>query len=125
VIKRLVVTTLLCVTLHGQGLSATAAGAKKTKPAKLEGMAYPKARRVILGYGWKPVSGNCGGGGTTESICKKFPEIGNCSGTGVGFCDMLFVRKRRCLSIVTVGGPPPDAVVRDVVFSAGPCSKNP
>lgn len=88
-------------------------------------MAYSKARRIILGYGWKPVYGNCSGGGTTASICKKFPEIDNCSGTGVGFCDMLFVRKQRCLSLVTVGGPPPDAVVRDVAFSAAPCPKNP
>jgi hypothetical protein len=89
-------------------------------------MSYPKARRVILGYGWKPKAGNCSGGGTTVSICKKYPEVGNCSGTGAGYCDMTFTRRRRCLRIITAGGPPgPDAVVQDVVFSAAPCSKNP
>ena len=96
------------------------------KAAKLEGMDYPKARLAILGYGWKPVSGNCGGGGTDDIVCTTYPETGNCSGTGVGYCDMMFVKEQRCLSIVTTGGPPGDgAVVDTVMFKAAPCSKNP
>lgn len=100
------------------------------KPARLEGIPYARARTIILGYGWKPLPGYCEGGGTSDSICGQFPEIGNCSGTGVGFCDMTFIRNERCLTLVTVGGAPAigeesEPVIRDVEFSRGPCSKDP
>lgn len=104
--------------------------ASRSNTAKLEGMSYGRARTIILEYGWKPAPGECVGGAMDYSTCKRFPEIGNCSGTGLGFCDMTFVRKDRCLSLVTVGGAPGDdedsePVVRDVRFSRGPCQKDP
>lgn len=103
----------------------TSPSAASSTPAKLEGMEYPKARTAILGYGWKPLSGDCSGGGTDNTICGSYPETGNCSGTGVGYCDMMFVKEKRCLSLVTTGGPPGDgAFVDTVTFSAAPCSKN-
>lgn len=106
------------------------AGAKVTEPAKLEGMAYNRARDIILKFGWKPLPGGCGGGALNDEACRRFPEIGNCSGTGVGFCDMTFVRQSRCLTLVTFGGAPigpngGDTVIRDVMFGRGPCSKDP
>ena len=101
-----------------------------TRPIKLEGMSYTHARPIILKFGWKPLRGNCGGGGATDTICKEYPEVGNCSGTGMAFCDMTFVRRARCLTVITAGGPPDTdehehAVVRDVLFGPGPCSKDP
>jgi len=55
-----------------------------TKPAKLEGMDYDKARTVILGYGWKPFPRGCGGL-VDASTCARYPELGYCQGTGRGF----------------------------------------
>lgn len=101
-------------------------------PAKvrLEGKAYSDARAVILSLGWSPLEGPCIGGGAGEATCSDFPEIGNCSGTGVGYCDMTFRRKDRCLTVVTTGGAPdrkdPEGVTVDWVrFSKAPCSKDP
>jgi hypothetical protein len=98
--------------------------------ARLEGMAYLDAREVILTLGWSPVEGPCMGGGARETTCADFPEIGNCSGTGVGYCDMTFRRKDRCLAVVTTGGTPDrtdrEGVAVDWVrFSKAPCKKDP
>ena len=97
------------------------------KPARLEGMPYAKARSLILSYGWRPVSGSCGG--ASNDTCENFPEVGNCSGTGLGFCDMSFARRNRCLVVVTVGGEPRirnrrEPTVRDLQFRTRPCSKD-
>lgn len=98
-------------------------------PSKLEGMDYNEARKVILGMGWIPLTGPCQGIMPDET-CARFTEIGNCSGTGLGFCDMHFQRRGRCLTIITVGGYPDGEVdgepaVRDVHFSRAPCLKDP
>ena len=107
-----------------------ASGSPSRKSVKLEGMDYIEARKVILSYGWKPLAGGCGGGVVDDYLCRKYPEIGNCSGTGLGFCDMTFIRPKRCLTIVTVGGSPDDryggeARIRSVTFTRAPCSKDP
>lgn len=99
------------------------------KPMKLEGSSYLAARRTILAFGWQPLGGNCSGGGSSETTCQAFPEIGNCSGSGTGLCDMTFVRRDRCLVVITVGGAPStndnrEPIVRDIAFGRGPCSKN-
>ena len=99
------------------------------RPKKLEGMDYNEAREVLLDMGWVPLTGPCEGI-MGDDTCSRFPEIGNCSGTGLGFCDMHFERRDRCLTITTVGGPPDGEVdgepaVRDVHFSRAPCRKDP
>jgi hypothetical protein len=78
------------IMLHGlqgsPGAKAVAAEAKVDRPPepvmKIEEMAYSAARRLILGRGWHPVPGNCGGGdaGSAET-CQRFPEVGYCSGS--------------------------------------------
>jgi hypothetical protein len=106
-----------------------ASAASPKKGAKLEGMEYLKARHIILGYGWTPFSGNCSGPDVSNRTCASYPEVGNCTGVGVGLCDMTFVRRNRCLELVTIGGAPQDkpgdTVVRDVTFRHAPCPKNP
>ena len=100
-----------------------------TEDRKLERMDYMQARSIIHEYGWRATPGECVGG-VDEATCRQFPEIGNCSGTGMGFCDMHFTKRDRCLSLVTVGGPPDgtedgEPSVRDVQFSRAPCHKDP
>jgi hypothetical protein len=97
---------------------------------RLEDMAYPEAREVILGMGWIPAGEDCGGGGTGEATCSDFPEIDSCSGTGMGFCAMTFRRGDRCLDVVTTEGAPERGVadrpfVKDVSFRKGPCRTGP
>jgi hypothetical protein len=109
-----------------QAIFVEAQAKSAQKPVKLEGMEYSKARKVIVGYGWSPLRGNCG---EAESTCAAYPEVGNCSAGGFGFCDMAFVGLHRCLIVVTVGGAPRrnehgEPVVRDVQFRRGSCSKD-
>ena len=98
------------------------------KPPKLEGMEYPKARKIILGYGWVLSPGNCTGiDRNYDNSCARFPEIENCSGTGVGYCDMDFAKPGQCLTVTTVGGPPGNAgkgeetIVDEIYFSRHRC----
>ena len=105
------------------GSRAPAAGADDRR---LEGMAYDEARGIVLGYGWAPLPGRCDGPGVTKGTCERFPETETCSGTGVGLCTMRFAKPERCLTLVTVGGPPAstadgEPTVRDVTFGEGPC----
>lgn len=96
---------------------------------RLEDMTYLDARKVILDLGWQPLGGPCEGI-INDAVCAAFPEIGNCSGTGLGYCDMTFRRGDRCLVVVTTGGSPdrsqPEGTSVDWVrFHAAPCSKDP
>ena len=95
---------------------------------RLEEMNYLDARKAILARGWQPLDGPCEG--IPDRVCADFPEIGNCMGTGLGFCDMTFRRGDRCLTVVTTDGWPdraePDGTPVDWVrFSKGPCAKDP
>jgi hypothetical protein len=70
---------------------------------ELVGMRYLAARKVILSHGWRPSHGECQG---IAVDCRQFPEINTCSGVELGLCGMHFVRRNRCLTVTTVGGPP-------------------
>lgn len=99
------------------------------KTTRLEGMDYLEARKTILRFGWAPLPGGCSGGGASAKLCGAYPEIGNCTGTGIGYCDMTFIRRDQCLLIVTVGGAPGTTkrhqpTVQGVHFGPGPCSKD-
>ncbi|WP_443750732.1 hypothetical protein [Asticcacaulis solisilvae] len=113
------------------GFAALRLAPQKAQPAadktlKLEYMEYVSARKVILGYGWKPVSGPCMQ--VDDKTCAAFPEIGSCAAVDPGECGMVFVRQDRCLYLTTTGGQPDpsgpgDTQVEDVSFRSGPCSK--
>lgn len=95
---------------------------------RLEEMHYLEARKVIIGLGWQPLEGPCDT--ISQATCSDFPEIGNCLGTGLGFCDMHFRRGKRCLTVVTTGDAPdraqPDRTsVEWVRFTKAPCAKDP
>ena len=93
-------------------------------PARLEGMDYDNARSVILGYGWTPSPGECGGPPVDESTCARYPELRYCQGTGLGFCSMVFMRTDRCLYVTTVESPPGRGgytAVHYVRFRRRPC----
>ena len=50
--------TLLCLAFLGTDIAANAQAASSgAKAVKLEHMDYFHARKIILGYGWKPVGG--------------------------------------------------------------------
>jgi hypothetical protein len=98
-----------------------------SKPPKLEHMDYFHARKIILGYGWKPLGGPCLQ--VSADTCAHFPEIASCSGVEAAPCGMVFVKQDRCLYVGTSGGDPVgdaegDTHVESVTFRSGPCSKN-
>ena len=101
------------------------AAAPRGGPPRLEGMDYLHARRIILGYGWQPVTGPCSG--VTRSECASFPEIDACSCCEQAPCGMFFRKRNWCLIVGTSGGPPivgqSDSQVTDVYFRRGRCSK--
>ncbi len=102
--------------------------ASATKSVKLENMEYLQARKIILGYGWVPVPGNCHGPDVDGHTCATYPEVGNCTGVSIGICDMTFSKANRCLLVVTIGGAPQDqpgdTEIRDVTFSKRACRKD-
>jgi hypothetical protein len=101
------------------------AAAPRSRPARLEGMHYLQARRIILSYGWVPAPGPCSS--LTEWICGRYPEIDTCSCCDRAPCALLFVRGNRCLSVGTEGDLPGsrDTHVVDVSFRRRHCSKSP
>lgn len=95
------------------------------KPTKLEGMEYLKARRVILGFGWKPWVGHCEADAKT---CAAFPEVDVCSASFPIQCGMRFVREGSCLMVGTAGEAPPgyeegEPHVDGVVFRHSTCER--
>jgi len=118
---------LLPIVLLATGNPAVAASA--TRPARLEGMDYDTARSVILGFGWTPFPGGCGGPPVHEATCARYPELGYCQGNGRGFCGMTFTKPDRCLYLTTVEAPPGQGfgytVVYDVHFARRSCRRDP
>ena len=87
-------------------------------------MPYPEARSLLVQDGWKPAvmyrkadgSPSCWtdtlGEAWRDSYQEscQYPEIDNCSGTGLGFCAMMyFDGKDQCLRVITANGHPPQA----------------
>jgi hypothetical protein len=113
------------LTLLHQPTIAESAAKPQISSAKLEGMEYLEARKVILSFGWVPARAACSGPDVNDQTCTKYPELDNCTGVGIGLCGMNFVRRNRCLILVTIGGAPQeqpgDTVIRDVAFRRGSC----
>lgn len=96
-----------------------------------QGMPYLKARKLLLADGWQTVTVHATPNGTpicfkvedmepsdefyeelSNSQSCKYVEIDSCSGTGMGFCNMIFYDgEKTYLTVITDGGEPPDAQV--------------
>jgi hypothetical protein len=126
--RKFLTSTLWCLAFFGTDIAANAQAASSgTKAVKLEHMDYFNARKIILGYGWKPIGGPCVQ--VNEDTCARFPEIDTCSGVWPAPCIMIFAKENRCLFVGTYGGQPirdepGDTHVDSVQFRRGPCSKN-
>lgn len=103
-------------------------GMAAPRAPKLEGMNYDKARTVVLGYGWRPFPGPCGGPPVDEATCKRYPELRYCQGVSPGYCNMMFTKGKRCLRLTTLEAPPgshDDTWVTDVSFYRERCKNDP
>jgi len=82
-----------------------------------KGMNYEKARKILLNSGWKPLimhpNSKCWKTYQDENVYScKFKEIDDCSGTGLGYCQMWFYdNNHNFLSITTVEGEPPSSII--------------
>jgi len=106
----------------------------KTLPINIkQEMPYVEAREKLLGDGWQTVTAHRTPNGTPvcfkvadldpyedpedyESLINTeacgYEEIDDCSGSGMGFCKMIFFDgDKTYLDLITVGGEPPDATV--------------
>jgi hypothetical protein len=104
--------------------SATKGGARTV--ARLEGLEYPAARKIITGYGWIPLKGGCLENEGPE-VCGMFPELINCTQGQPQFCILRFSKAGRCLQITTEGGYLEDnggALVEQVSFIKTKCKKS-
>ncbi|MBR8831043.1 MAG: hypothetical protein Cpurp_07560 [Chlorogloea purpurea SAG 13.99] len=76
-------------------------------PSFYQGMPYTEGRRKMRELGWQtPVvnySETCSPG-VLDEICQAYPEVDNCSGTGMGFCSFTFRdSNNNCFRIITLG----------------------
>lgn len=127
-IGRLRTVALLGCLIAFQAVSQLEPPAASAAPqAKLEGMPYLQARKVILSYGWKSFPGACSGPDVNRRTCAMYPEVGHCTGIGVGLCQMKFTRRNRCLMVTTIGGAPQahegDTVIQEILFRRGQCPR--
>lgn len=99
---------IVTIALLAASFAAVAAPKPQTRIPIKEGMTYEVARGIIINHGWSPISANDGkdcGMGASPGVCKTFPEIDNCMGTGVGVCKMFFKDPwDRMLVVQTTGG---------------------
>lgn len=93
-----------------------------------QGMEYGQARKILMDSGWQAVTANKLPNGTpvcylvatmqdwsyqNDKACE-YNEIDACSGTGMGFCKMMFHDGYKTfLSVITSGGSPPEAVIHE------------
>jgi hypothetical protein len=93
-----------------------------------QGMEYGQARKVLFKSGWQAVNANKTPNGAavcflvaqmqdwsfSNEVACNYYEIVNCSGTGMGYCKMIFYDGNGgFLSVITSGGRPPDAVIEN------------
>jgi len=84
-----------------------------------QGMSYTKARKNLLRDGWQIVSMHKLPNGTpscdhlqNDNQNCKYLEVDSCSGSGMGYCNMIFYDgEMKYLYVTTSGGPPQDASI--------------
>ena len=114
------------VTNSTEQVEASASGTPSSPDVK-EGMAYSKARQLLLKAGWHvpvlpdggypadhpKVASECAG---NVEACNRWPEIDSCSGSGDGYCNMNWVNAAgQEVRVITSGGLD-EAVLRSYEF---------
>lgn len=67
-------------------------------------MEYPDAKKILLANGFKPSSGFSDPCPDLDpSACQPYPEIESCAGTGMGYCDSIFLKDNRKITVTTFG----------------------
>lgn len=81
-------------------------------PSFYQGMPYSEARTKMLHLGWQvPIVNYSEQCEWMEEICSKYPEVDDCSGTGMGFCNFIFTDSSGKRFIITTAGRDPLKVV--------------
>ena len=102
--------------------SQSAAVAKPPIVTIKKRMSYGKARKLLLAAGWQTPALPEGGYQETDdkiisscsgsvALCNKLPEIDSCSGSGEGYCAMIFESAEKKLYVTTSGGLGNDTVI--------------
>ncbi len=74
-------------------------------PSFYQGMPYGEARQKMLELGWQvPLINNSQDCQSMVEICKNYPEVEACSGTGLGFCLFVFTDSNGKRFKITTGG---------------------
>ncbi len=81
-------------------------------PSFYQGMPYSEARAKMLDLGWQvPVVNYSKTCEFIKEICNQYPEVDDCSGTGMGFCLFIFTDSNGKRFIITTAGQDPLTVV--------------
>jgi hypothetical protein len=83
-------------------------------PSLHQGMSYGKARKEMLELGWQVpvINYECQSEDWSgdPAICRKYPEVEDCAGTGFGFCNFIFIDKNGNKFKITTAGDEPAVV---------------
>ena len=75
---------------------------------------YSSARPLILAMGWKALSYERGGEkdpcDTMQDICRRFPEVVSCAGTGLNPCKLAFIAPDGRFIVGQIEGEDPDTM---------------
>jgi hypothetical protein len=81
-------------------------------PAFYQGMPYSEAREKMLDLGWQvPIVNYSCVDKVFKHICNQYPEVDDCSGTGMGFCLFNFTDSNGKVLTITTAGQDPLRVV--------------
>ena len=123
-------TFALCV-----AMAPWSADAKAARPHIPAGASYESARQRLVQQGFDPVRILDRGAGNptcdpvgTNAMCRAWPELLNCAGTGRNPCEFLYRRRAdgKFWVVVTYGeaGAPPKEDLRDVtIVGDGPARR--
>lgn len=90
----------------------------------IEGLSIDTARNLLTASGWQPVPGDpeTQGFGMAQTLAEAgIPEVGDCSGTGFGFCSFTYSGKAGELSVITAGEGGEDGSLPTVVRYRADC----
>ncbi len=79
----------------------------KAQVPRLESLDLPEARKRLLAQGWRPrtVGAREGEDGIRDALVRGgYPEVEECSGTGMGYCNFLYENAAGANLTLTTGG---------------------